>query len=247
MGAISGNGTGGHYPGRARAGSLTPVNPSAPGQDTVARAVLGALAGAPLPEWETVAAALEVCELAPGQVLFNAGARAPHVFFVRRGILRLAYESGDGRHRIKGFVPEGRFFASARALAGDGRAAFRADALEAACVERLDYAVLERLAAVHLPWQAALASGFRVFGLRKEQREHDLLVLDAGARYRRFLEDYADVAGRIPLKDVAAYIGVTPVGLSRIRRRLGLVGGEPHGPRAAAAPVARPRHAGAHP
>lgn len=204
-------------PGPAK--SLTAVNDGDAG-GCVARAVLQALAGAALPEWERVERALEVRMLAAGQVLFHAGAPAPQVYFVRSGLLRLAYEDAEGRSRIKGFVPAGRFFASARALAGDGRAAFSAQALEAACVEAIAYDLLERLGSVHLPWQTALARGFRLYGLRKEQREHDLLTLDATARYLRFLEEYAGMAARIPLKDVAAYIGVTPVGLSRIRRRL---------------------------
>ena len=216
----------------AMATSLTPVNDTG----AVSRPLLEALAGGVLPDWGRMAGRIELRRLAPGQALFHAGAPATDLYVVRSGILRLAYEGADGRHWIKGFVPEGRFFASARALAGDGRAAFRADALEASRVECLPYALVEQLGREHMRWQQAIAAGFRLFGLRKEQREHDLLTLDAAGRYARFMAEFATVAARIPLKDVAAYVGVTPVALSRIRRRLGLVAAA----RARAATAVRP-------
>ena len=39
-------------------------------------------------------------------------------------------------------------------------------------------------------------------------------------RYRQFLEDHDDLVGVVPQKDIARYLGVTPVGLSRIATRV---------------------------
>lgn len=204
---------------RTAAGSLTRVHPAAPGA-LAAHAVLTALADSELPDWVALERSLAVLRLERRQPLFHAGAREPHVYFVRDGILRLAYELPCGSQRIKGFVAEGGFFASAVALLGDGRASFSATALATACVERVDYAVLEALAARHPSWQRVLTRGFQLFGLRKEQRERELLTLDAGQRYRRFVEEDAALAARLPQKEIAAYLGITPVALSRIRRRM---------------------------
>ena len=71
--------------------------------------------------------------------------------------------------------------------------------------------------------QELLSDGIRAVLARSSQREAELLMLDAEARYRAFLEQRGDLAARIPLHHVASYLGITNVALSRIRARMGLV------------------------
>ena len=56
--------------------------------------------------------------------------------------------------------------------------------------------------------------------ISKERRERELLMLSAEERYRLFLGRYKHLEKRIPQYQIAAYLGITPVALSRIRRRL---------------------------
>lgn len=196
--------------------------------------LLCGLAGGPLPELGRVCAQLEVLPLAPEQLLFRAGARGRHVYFVRSGIVRLAYDTANGAARVKEFVAEGRFFASAQALVGDGRTSYRAQALTAAVVERVGYGLLEAMATVHPAWQSVLTRGFQLYGLRKEQRERELLTLDASQRYRALLDGEPALAARLPQHEIAAYLGITAVALSRIRARLRRVGDNGHPSRSGA-------------
>ena len=39
-------------------------------------------------------------------------------------------------------------------------------------------------------------------------------------RYVKLVEDFPDLLNRVPLQYIASYIGVTPVSLSRIRKRI---------------------------
>jgi CRP-like cAMP-binding protein len=55
----------------------------------------------------------------------------------------------------------------------------------------------------------------------KEQREIDLVLLDAGARYAAFRQAFPGLESRIPQYHVASYLGITPTQLSRIRSRKG--------------------------
>ena len=57
-------------------------------------------------------------------------------------------------------------------------------------------------------------------GLKKELREHDLLCLSAEERYRNFLNDSPALVERITQMDMARYLGITPIALSRIKGRL---------------------------
>lgn len=52
------------------------------------------------------------------------------------------------------------------------------------------------------------------------RRERELLTLAPRDRYLQFHQDRPGLEGRIPQKDLARYLGVTPVGLNRIIGRL---------------------------
>ena len=178
------------------------------------------LAGVALPDWEALAGRVRRQALRAGQVLFHAGAPHPHVVCVVEGVLKLVYDTADGKQWIKAFAEPGLSFASLTALSEGGRASFSACAVGAAVVERVPFADLEKLAARHRAWQCLLANAFRLYGERKEQRERELLTLSAEERYRRFAAEQPALEARLTQHEVAAYVRVTPVALSRIKARL---------------------------
>ena len=53
----------------------------------------------------------------------------------------------------------------------------------------------------------------------KERREQEVLELSAEERLVKFWEEHPHLKGRIPQRDVAAYLGITEVALSRIMSR----------------------------
>jgi CRP-like cAMP-binding protein len=176
--------------------------------------------GGPLPAWGRVEMATTPISIATGGYLFHAEDPQPYVHCVRRGLVKLAYEMSDGKEWIKGFSYEGAFFASAAALEPGGRAGFSVVAMEPSVIERIDYLVLLQLAERAMCWQRLLRLAFQLYGAKKEKRERELLTLSAEQRYRLFVEEHAALENRVPQKDLARYLGVTPVGLSRIKGRL---------------------------
>jgi len=58
--------------------------------------------------------------------------------------------------------------------------------------------------------------------MKKSQREFSLLAYSATERYQNLKEQYKTVPHRIPLKDIASYLGIEPQSLSRIRRNMEL-------------------------
>ena len=87
-------------------------------------------------------------------------------------------------------------------------------------LEQIPYVTLREFGDRHIAWQRALRVGIERYGARKEKRERELLTLTPEQRYGRFLEEEPALAARIPQKDLALYLGITPVALSRIRGRL---------------------------
>ncbi|BDM62999.1 hypothetical protein NFHSH190041_04510 [Shewanella sp. NFH-SH190041] len=56
--------------------------------------------------------------------------------------------------------------------------------------------------------------------LFKEQKERTLLLHSAEARYLNFMEQFSDLVNRIPDYQLASYLGISPVSLCRIKKRL---------------------------
>ncbi|MBX3625213.1 MAG: Crp/Fnr family transcriptional regulator [Rhizobacter sp.] len=185
-----------------------------------AQPLLEHLAGGPLPEWATFAAEVQPRTLAAGEALFESDVPWPWLCIVQRGLVKLAYLREDGSERIKSFIHEGGFFASLAALAPGGRTSFTAVALEPCVVEPLSYPRILALGERHLAWQKALRAGIEHYGVRKEKRERELLMLSPEQRYRLFLHESPSLVKRVAQQDIALYLGITPVALSRIRGRM---------------------------
>ena len=58
------------------------------------------------------------------------------------------------------------------------------------------------------------------FAMKKERREFELLCLSAEERYKLLLERSPDIAKNVTQNDISRYLGITPVALSRIRKRM---------------------------
>jgi CRP-like cAMP-binding protein len=169
-------------------------------------------------------------QLAGKELLFRAGDRHPYVYFVGSGLLKMVYVTEDGQEWVKAFTAPGGFLASLSALQPGGEASFSVCAVTPSYVERIDYAALRALAAQEPAWQRAMTAAFEIYGARKERRERELLLLSPAERYLQFLREHADIASVVSQKELAAYIRVTEVGLSRIKARLrreGAVGNAP--------------------
>ena len=158
-------------------------------------------------------------ELRPRQYLLRAGELATEVAVVVHGLMREHFVMSDGTERTKAFVPEGHPTGSL------------ADVLSA--VPSRAFIVAEeptRVLVANFADTLALAEhceGFRRYGERltqrvllvKAEREYELLGLDAQARYQAFLSRYPGLEARVAARHVASYLGITPVHLSRLRRR----------------------------
>jgi CRP-like cAMP-binding protein len=56
--------------------------------------------------------------------------------------------------------------------------------------------------------------------IKKEEREYAFVQQTAEQRYLKFLEENSQLRDKLPLKMIASHIGITPIALSRIRKKL---------------------------
>lgn len=178
------------------------------------------LAGSDLPVMNDLIPATTQRRLKPGDALFHVGESMPFAFVVNLGVIKLVYETPAGDSWIKGFAEAGICFASLMALEDGGVTNFSAYAVTESTIEIIEYRRLQQLADSHTEWQRALSTAFKHYGQRKEKRELELLTHSPEERYLGFLSEHSELVACIRQHDIASYIRVTPVALSRIRTRL---------------------------
>jgi CRP-like cAMP-binding protein len=160
-----------------------------------------------------------VRELTRGEHLLRAGDPARDVAVVVRGLLREHFLLADGSERTKAFVLEGELSGSLADLLSESPARAYIVAEEPCRLLVVDFAESAALATQSPAWAQVRARATEALLRIKAEREYELLGLDAAARYAAFRARYPGLEARVAAKHVASYLGITPVHLSRLRRR----------------------------
>lgn len=168
---------------------------------------------------ERLFASNKVTTLRDKEPAFQLGETCQRVYAVRQGCLKQLYFDEKGKEAIKSFAGPGDLFACPFALHPHGRTTFASISIGHSVIESVAYREIESLAENDINWQKAMRMAFQRLSELKVQREKDLLMLSAEELYQQFARDRPDLLELISQKDLAAYLGVTPVGLNRIIRR----------------------------
>lgn len=179
-----------------------------------------AIAGSALPDWTDFTGATRTGSYPKNSTVFCEGDVVPWLFVLQSGLIKLHYNDAQGNEKIKSFVAEGGIFASTTGLLTGGGVNFWATALEPSQVLRIPYETLKNLAAGHLQWSQFLIALLTNYSAQKERREHGFLMHSATERYLALISENPAIIARASQKDIASYLGITPVGLSRIKSRL---------------------------
>lgn len=177
-------------------------------------------AGASERSQERLAASVRLQSFEAGEFLIRQGERASNLYLISQGLAKMFYITADGKEFVKSFIAEGQFSGSLVALMEGGESTFSSVCLEPVSAEVVSYAAFATLIEDD---PGMLNFGYRFFqglALKKERREHDFLCLTPQDRYRQFVDENPHLAKRVTQADIARYLGITPVALSRIRGRL---------------------------
>ncbi len=162
----------------------------------------------------------EPLTLDAGQHVFRQGDRDRRLYLVEQGLLKAYYLADDGKETIKSFITEGDFIGSLASAYRQETCSFNLVCQERSVLIPMDFDVLVSAGKENLSVAARLMEVLLSLAMKKERREMELLSLSAEDRYRRLLEHSPELIERVKQKDIARYLGITPVALSRIRRRI---------------------------
>jgi len=154
------------------------------------------------------------------QVLLREGEICDFEAYIVRGCLRTYYIDESGSEVILQFAVEDWWVSDVCSFHERTPSQLYIDAVEDSELFTLNPERKERLL-------AAVPQFERVFRLMLqrhvgalEQRLIRTMAKPAEARYLDFIRRYPQIAARVPQQDIAAYLGMTPEFLSKIRRRL---------------------------
>lgn len=184
---------------------------------------LQSLAPIPPDEMDRFLSLCTLQELKRGETFLREGDIPVRFAFSASGLLRYFYVDADGNEFTKGFFPEGRFIVSYSAMVEHRPSHFTIEALEDCLIHTIHHADWERLRQSHRCWNEVLVALLTFAYSVKEEREREFLLLDAESRYRLFLQRFPGLDRRVRQHHIASYLGITPVALSRIRKKMGIV------------------------
>lgn len=171
-------------------------------------------------QFAALAQTLEPRILARQQVLVRQGEVGRYGAFVARGCLRSFVVDKKGKEHVLQFAPENWWIADQHGLLHHEPALFSIDALEDSQVLLFGpefYRQLPRLG----PAFQTFFYGLQQNSLQAMQKRL-IATLSATAeeRYLDFIRTYPSLTRRLPQRLIAAYLGITPESLSRIRKEL---------------------------
>lgn len=176
------------------------------------------MASVPEDDWSLFVERTCIRHVKQGTLLIEAGELVHDAYFCSKGLFRLFYTLADGREYNVGFSLENDFVTSYGAMIKGEPSSFTIEAMEDSVVIEVKYDVLQELMDKSHMWERFVRKSVERLYTRKEERERQLLYLPAKERYEAFLEKYPGLEKRIPQYQIASYLGVTPVALSRLLR-----------------------------
>ncbi|MDN3669716.1 Crp/Fnr family transcriptional regulator [Echinicola jeungdonensis] len=179
----------------------------------------------PLPEEEALKldAICHRVHLEKGDLWIREGQIPKYFGFVEQGVFRIFYSDVQGNYVTKSFFQEGAFLSAYTAMHLNSPSFFNIEALEDAELILVDFQKWLKLYEDYHLWKDFLIGVLTKGYMKKEKREREFLQLSAEERYRIFLQEYPGLENRVKQHLIASYLGITPVALSRIRRKMGLV------------------------
>ena len=162
-------------------------------------------------------------EYSRGDYFLRADTTPTSFGFNLEGLFRYYYLDRKGVEYTKDFIPEGRFVISYSAMIQRTPSYFSIEALEDSRVLVIGYDAWHKIIQSHNCWTELVNVLLQQAFMFKEKRERQFLLDDAETRYLDFIHEFPNMEGRVKQYLIASYLGITPVALSRIRRKLNIL------------------------
>lgn len=155
-----------------------------------------------------------------GDILLSSGEIAKFAYKVEVGCLKSYVIDNAGKEHILQFAPEDWLIGDMDSSTNKKPSSIFIDAIEDSQVSCISTSHLENFDSLERELITDMSIKLRNNLIATNKRIISLLSATAKERYIEFTETYPTLVQRLPLKLIAAYIGITPEYLSDLRRKI---------------------------
>lgn len=173
-----------------------------------------------LKDIQTLVAAATSESYAPSEYLIEEGSQKNELFFINKGLIRVFHVNEKGEEITTRIIAEHYPVASTNNILFDQPTRFYFQAIEPTEALKIDYDLLQTIIEKHPKLERNRHK--ILLGILNEavERVESFVLLSPEERYLDFVEKNPDISNRVPDKYIANILGITPVSLSRIRKRI---------------------------
>ena len=170
-------------------------------------------------QWNELEPRLDITDYAKGALLENQGDWSMEQYFILDGILKRVVSTPAGKEMILRFAAEAEIDTSYAAWCLKKPIPYSIRAVTRVRTARLS--MEEWVAFISRPPPVKNRFELEVMKLMSEVMAHTITLhlLDAPGRIARFMRKHAALIERLPKKELASYLNLSPETLSRLKRR----------------------------
>jgi CRP-like cAMP-binding protein len=142
------------------------------------------------------------------------------VYLLTSGVMRCYITSETGKEFNKSFFFPMSFAGSLTALITNKPSKIVYETITACSVYEIDYNKLKALCEKDILISNLYRGILEKVFVHYEKRQLELISLNASQRYQRLKDDIPDIDKVVPQYHIASYLSITPVQLSRIRKKI---------------------------
>lgn len=164
--------------------------------------------------------AARIQSFSPKEYLIKEGQIKKDIFFIQQGLVRSFKVNEKGDEITTLLRWENQVVASPDIILFDQPSQAYFEALESTEVFCLNYEVLESILSQNPKLEANRKFVLQEMLKQALQRIDSFVMLSPEERYLAFVRSNPEIVNRVPDKYIANVLGITPVSLSRIRKRI---------------------------
>lgn len=169
--------------------------------------------------WNKFADCTSIKQIPKGDNFIIPGKTCEYVSFINKGLIR-SYYLVDGKEMITAFFGEGDYFSDYESFLSRKPTVMYSQAIEETIVVDINYTNLQTLYTEFPQCERIGRLIAEDLFMHLSSRTSAFLMQTPEQRYLNFLEEYEPIIQRVPQYMIAAYLGITPEALSRIRARM---------------------------
>lgn len=170
-------------------------------------------------DWDILKNLTYILDLKKKEFLMKPSSQKNIVAFITKGLLRTYFISEKGDEFTTDFCKMDEIAVNYR-ITTNLKDDYYTQAVIDTQLLAIDYNKIMKSGIGESKWNILQSKIVEYYHPLKLEREKNLLSMDAEEKYNSFVEKYIDIYEVIPQYQIASYLGITPIALSRVKKRI---------------------------